>query len=368
MAATEQASSAQPAAARLTAPLPCALAPRTPAWRRPGLWRACGLLALLGVAAAVPLLASDFQLFRLTNILIYAIALLGMNILVGYNGQISLGHGAFYAIGAYTALLLIVHAGVPHWATLPVAGIVCLGLGMLFSLPTGRLSPVHLAMVTFAVGMVLPSIAKWKWLERWTGGGQGLGIEVPAVPAGLPISFDQWLYLLTLATMTLSFWLAANLLRGRIGRAAIAIRDHPIAAQSMGVDTVLFKAAIFGLSAMLTGVAGALAALSFRYIAPGLFGIFVSFGFLIGIAVGGLASLSGAILGALLLQYIFLVVGVTARSLQTSSTPLIYGVVLVLFLCFFPNGLAGLLNDAWAWLRRRRAGTDSVAGTDSPRG
>jgi branched-chain amino acid transport system permease protein len=321
----------------------------------PRVWRAFGLLALLGAAAVVPMLASDIQLFRFSNILIYAIALLGMNVLVGYNGQISLGHGAFYAIGAYTAILLIVHTGVAHWVAVPVAGIVCLGVGFLFSLPLLRLSPVHLAMATFAVGVVLPSIAKWKWLERWTGGGQGLGIDVPEVPFGLPLSFDQWLYLLSLMTVALSLLLAANLLRGRVGRAAIAIRDHPIAAQSMGVDTVFYKAAIFGISAMLVGIAGALGALSFRYIAPGMFGIFLSFGFLIGIAVGGLASLSGALYGAIFLQYIFLVVGVTARSLQTSSAPLIYGVVLIGFLCFFPHGVAGLVNRALDRLRRARA-------------
>ena len=130
----------------------------------------------------------------------------------------------------------------------------------------------------------------------------------------------------------------------------------------MGVDTVFYKAAIFGISAMLTGIAGALAALSFRYIAPGMFGIFVSFGFLIGIAVGGLASLSGALYGALFLQYIFLVVGVTARSLQTSSAPLIYGVVLILFLGFFPHGIAGLVNRGWDWLRRRKAAAQNAAG------
>ncbi len=318
----------------------------------PGFWRACGLLALLGAAAAVPLWTADLQLFRLTNILIYAIALLGMNVLVGYNGQISLGHGAFYAIGAYVATLLVVHGGLAHWLAVPVAGIVCLGVGFLFSLPLLRLSPVHLAMATFAIGVVLPSIAKWKWLEPWTGGGQGLGIDVPTVPFGLPLSFDQWLYLLALLTLALSLLLAANLLRGRVGRAAIAIRDHPIAAQSMGVDTVFYKATIFGVSAMLVGIAGALGALSFRYIAPGMFGIFLSFGFLIGIAVGGLGSLSGAVYGAIFLQYIFLVVGVTARSLQSSSAPLVYGVVLIGFLCLFPHGIAGLVNRLWGRLRR----------------
>lgn len=326
-------------------------------------WRTLAVLALLAAAATVPLVASDFQLFRLTNIVIYAIALLGMNILVGYNGQISLGHGAFYAIGAYAATLLIAHGDVPHWVAVPLAGLVCLGVGFVFSLPLLRLSPVHLAMATFAVGMVLPTIAKWKWLEAWTGGGQGLGIDTPAVPFGLALRFDQWLYLVALATMALAFVLASNLLRGRVGRAAIAIRDHPIAAQSMGVDTVFYKAAIFGISAMLVGIAGALGALSFRYIAPGLFGIFLSFGLLIGIAVGGLASLAGAIYGAIVLQYIFLVVGVTARTLQTPSTPLIYGAVLILFLCLCPNGIAGLVDRGLGWLRRARATAVPAAGT-----
>ncbi len=330
--------------------------------RRPLFWRTCAWLALLAAAATVPLFAADFQLFRLTNILIYAIALLGMNILVGYNGQISLGQGAFYAIGAYTAALLVVHAGVTHWVAVPVAGLVCWGAGFLFSRPVLRLAPVHLAMATFAVGVVLPSVARWKWLEPWTGGGQGLALDIPAVPFGLPLSFDQWLYLLTLLWLALSFLFAANLLRGRIGRAAIAIRDHPIAAQSMGVDTVFYKAMVFGISAMLTGIAGALAALSFRYIAPGMFGIFLSFGLLIGIAVGGLGTLSGALYGAVFLQSIFLVVGVTARSLQTSNTPLVYGVVLILFLCLFPNGIAGLLGSVGDWLRRKRAQRRQIAG------
>ncbi len=318
----------------------------------PRFLRVGGLLLLLGAAAAVPLFATDFQLFRFTNVLIYAIALLGMNILVGYNGQISLGHAAFYALGAYVTTLLIVHSGLAQWLAVPLAGLVCLVAGFLFGLPLLRLATVHLAMATFAVGAVLPSIAKVKGIERWTGGGQGLAIDAPAVPFGLPLSFDQWLYLLALTFMAVAFVLAANLLGGRIGRAAIAIRDHPTGAQASGIDTVFYKSAIFGISAMLTGIAGALAALSIRYVAPGMFGIFLSFGFLIGIAVGGLATLSGAIYGAIFLQFIFLVVGATVRSLHTSNAPLIYGAVLILFLCFFPHGIAGLVNGAWDRLRR----------------
>ena len=313
------------------------------------------VLLVLATLAAVPLWATDFQLFRFTNILVYALALIGVNLLVGYNGQISLGHGAFYAVGAYATILLVVHAGVAHWVAVPVAGIVCLGVGFLCSLPVLRLQPMHLAMATFALGAVLPSLAKWKGVELWTGGAQGLGIDEPRVPFGLSLRFDQWIYLLALLFVALSFWLTFNLLRGRVGRAAIAIRDHPIAAQSMGINNAFYKAAIFGISALLVGMAGGLGALSMRYVAPGMFGLFLSFGLLIGIAVGGLGSLSGALYGAVCLQFIFLVVGASASSLQTANTPLIYGVVLILFLCLFPNGMAGLVTNDGARLRRARA-------------
>ena len=320
---------------------------------------------LLAALATVPMLATDFQLFRFTNVLIYALALVGLNLLVGYNGQISLGHGGFYAIGAYATALLMAHGGLAHWLAVPLGGLLCLGLGFLFSLPVLRLQTMHLAMATFAFGAVLPTVAKWKAVEPWTGGTQGLALDEPTVPFGLALRFDQWIYLLALFVLVLCFWMTWQLLRGRVGRAVIALRDHPIAAQSMGVHAVLYKAAIFGLSAMLVGLAGGLAALSMRYVAPGMFGLFLSFGFLIGIAVGGLGALSGALYGAVCLQFIFLVVGASASSLRTSNTPLVYGVVLIVFLCLFPNGIAGLVRSGWAALRRRWPGR-SAPGQPSP--
>jgi branched-chain amino acid transport system permease protein len=316
-------------------------------------WKLSGLLAVLGIAALAPLVATDFQLFRLTNILSFAIALLGLNILVGYNGQISLGHGAFYGLGAYATVMLIAHFDVAHWIAVPIAAAICLVAGFLFSLPLLRLDTMHLAMATFALGAVLPNVAKYKAVEQWTGGGQGMGIDVPRVPFGLPLSFDQWLYLLTLLVLAAAFLFASNLLRGRIGRATRAIRDHPLAAQAMGIDTVFTKAAIFGISTLLTGTAGALAVLAIGYVGPGMFGIFLSFGLLIGIAVGGIATLSGAIYGAIFLQFIFVVVGAGAQALQTWNLYLLYGLVLILFLAFNPHGVAGLIDRTWVSMRQR---------------
>ena len=308
---------------------------------------------MLVAAACVPLFATDFQLFRFTGILIYAIALLGVNILVGYNGQISLGHGAFYALGAYAAAIQVAHLGVPHWAAVPIAGALCLAAGFGFGLPTLRLSGMHFAMATFALGVVLPGLAKHKGIERWTGGSQGMELDRPQVPFGLPLSFDQWMYLFTLFALAASMALAANLLAGRVGRAIVAIRDDPIAAEASGIHTGVYKPAALGVSAMFTGVAGALAAIALQYVAPSLFGIFLSFGFLIGAMVGGIATLAGALYGAFFLQLIFLAVGTVARSLQTAQVFLLYGIALVFVVHFMPGGVAGLVTRLAARARRR---------------
>ena len=157
--------------------------------RRP-LPRACvdRAAVLLVAACALPLLVSNYRMFQFTLVLVYAIALLGLNMLTGYNGQISLGHGAFYAIGAYTAAILMDKFGVPYWATLPVAGAVCLVVGFLFGLPALRLEGLYLALATFALGVSLPQLLKYKHLEHWTGGVQGIVIIKPDAPFGLPLS------------------------------------------------------------------------------------------------------------------------------------------------------------------------------------
>jgi branched-chain amino acid transport system permease protein len=315
-------------------------------------WRRLGLGLLIAAAACAPFLATDYQLFRLTSVLIYAIALLGVNVLVGYNGQISLGHGAFYALGAYAAAIQIAHFGVPHWAAVPLAGAICLVAGFAFGLPTLRLGAMHFAMATFALGFVLPGLARHKSVERWTGGTQGMELDRPQVPFGLALSFDQWMYLFTLLALVLSVTLAANLLQGRIGRAIVALRDDPIAAEASGIHAGLYKPAALGVSAMFTGVAGALAATALQYVAPGLFGIFLSFGFLIGAMVGGIATLAGALYGALFLQVIFAAVGATARSLQTAQVFVLYGIALTLVALFLPGGVAGLVTRLMERARR----------------
>ena len=306
-----------------------------------------GVALLVLGAAAVPAFAGDFQLFRLTTVLVTAVALLGLNILAGYNGQISLGHGAFFTLGAYIVALL------PYWLALPAAGAVCFVAGCAVALPVARLRPMHFALITFALAAVTPTLANHPAIAPWTGGSQGLALDKPVVPFGLPLSYDQWLYLLTLGVLLLGFVLASNLLGGRIGRAAIAVRDHELAALASGIDAVGFKTLIFGVSASYAGVAGALSALALQYVSPA--GVLVSLGFLIGSAVGGIATLSGAIYGALFLQGILFVTGAIAQTVKTTAVFAVYGVVVIAFLHLLPGGVAGAVAELARRLRRRPA-------------
>jgi branched-chain amino acid transport system permease protein len=223
--------------------------------------------------------------------------------------------------------------------------------GVLFALPAVRLEGVHLALATLALAAVTPQLANYKGIERWTGGSQGLALNRPDVPFGLPLSFDQWMFLLTLFVLVLLLALASNLLRGRIGRAIVAIRDHSIAAESMGVPTTFYKTLTFGISTMYTGIAGALSGMALLYVAPA--SIFVSLGFLIGSAVGGIASLSGAIYGAIFLQLILFVAGAVAESAKTAAVLAIYGVVVIAFLHLLPAGVAGLVAKLSSGGRQR---------------
>jgi len=309
-----------------------------------------GLAVLLVLACALPFLVANYRVFQITLVLAYAIALLGLNMLTGYNGQISLGHGAFYAIGAYTAAILMDKAGWPYWATIPVAGAVCFVAGFLFGLPALRLEGLYLALATFALGVAMPQILKHKSIEEWTGGVQGIVIVKPDAPAWTGLSQDQWLYFFCLAWVLLLFVLGWNLLRGRVGRAMVAIRDQPIAAQAMGVNTAMVKSLTFGVSALYTGIAGALGAIAVQFVAPDSFSFFLSITLLTGVVIGGLASISGAFFGALFIQFIPNI----ADEISKAAPWAIYGIVLIAFMYVMPTGVAGFVRIVRGRLARRR--------------
>jgi branched-chain amino acid transport system permease protein len=311
------------------------------------------LAVLLLIAAALPFVVSNYRTFQFTLVLVYAIALLGLNMLTGYNGQISLGHGAFYAIGAYVTAIMMDRFGVPYWLTLPVSGAVCLLVGFLFGLPALRLEGLYLALATFALGVSLPQLLKYHHFEKWTGGVQGIVIQKPEAPFGLPLKPDQWLYFFTLAVTLVMLVLAWNLLRGRVGRAMVAIRDNHVAAEAMGVNNAIYKSLTFGVSAMYTGVAGSLGAIAIQFVAPDSFNIFLSIVFLVGIVIGGLASISGAIYGALFIQFVPNV----ADEISKAAPWAIFGLFLLGFVYLMPMGIAGAIQMALARLARKRQNT-----------
>lgn len=314
------------------------------------------LVAVVLLAACLlPLFVSNYRTFQFTLALVYAIALLGLNMLTGYNGQISLGHGAFYAIGAYTAAVLMDQYDVPYWATIPAAAVVCLVAGFLFGLPALRLEGLYLALATFALAVSLPALLKYHHLEQWTGGVQGIVLLKPDPPFGLPITPDQWLYYFTLAITVLMFALAWNILRGRMGRAMVAIRDQHIAAEAMGIHTAMVKSMTFGISAMYTGIAGALGAIAIQFVAPDSFNIFVSIVFLVGIVIGGLASISGAIYGALFIQFVPNI----ADAISKAAPWAIFGIFLLGFVYLMPMGVSGAVRMAVARLTRKAQNPES---------
>jgi branched-chain amino acid transport system permease protein len=316
-------------------------------------WIAAAIVLVL-VACVLPFVASNYRLFQFTMVLIYAIALLGLNILTGYNGQVSLGHGAFYAIGAYATAILMDKFGVPYWLCIPAAGAICLLAGFLFGLPALRLEGVYLALATFALGVALPQLLKYKHLEDWTGGVQGIILTKPDPPIaslfGLQLNPDRWLFLFTLAVTVLMFLVGWNLLRGRVGRALIAIRDQPIAAATMGIDTAMYKSLAFGVSAMFTGVAGALGAIAIAFVAPDSFTIFLSISLVVGMVVGGLASITGALWGAIFIQF----VPNLADQISKAAPWALYGAAMIVFMYVMPTGIAGALRLAWLRIKRRR--------------
>jgi branched-chain amino acid transport system permease protein len=296
------------------------------------------LVALAALVAAA-FVFSDYHLFQLTMVVVYAIAILGMTVLTGINGQISLGHGAFYAIGAYTTAVLMTAWNVPYWATLPAAALICAGFGFLIGLPALRLGGLYLALTTFALAVAVPQVLKYKSMEHWTGGVQGLVIDKPDPPFGLAISPDQWLYLFTLAVGALIFLLAWNLTRGRIGRAMMAIRDHALAAEAMGINIALLKTRTFAVSAMCTGVAGSLGAIAVQFVAPDSFGVFVSITLFVGLVVGGVASIPGALFGAVFIEFI----PNLADQVSKAAPGAVYGVILIACMYVMPSGVGGAL-------------------------
>ncbi|MCC6719158.1 MAG: branched-chain amino acid ABC transporter permease [Acetobacteraceae bacterium] len=308
------------------------------------------LRAVFVVAALlVPLFfASGYQLFQLTLVVAYALSVLGKNLVTGFGGQVSLGQGAFYAVGAYTAAILMEHFDVPYWATIPVAAVTTGMVGLALGLPALRLGGLYLALVTFSMAVSVPQLLKYKLFEDWTGGVQGIVLLKPDAPFGLDLNPDQWLYLFSFVVGAALFLAANNLVRSRIGLAMRAIRDQPLAAEAMGVELARYKTLTFGVGALFAGVGGALGAIAVGFVSPDSFTIALSLTLFVGMVIGGASSISGAIYGAVFIVFM----PNLAEEISKAVPGAIFGAILILFMFFAPGGIASLLE---AQLRRLRA-------------
>jgi branched-chain amino acid transport system permease protein len=296
-------------------------------------------LVLFSVCAPLALLMEDYSLYRVTLAAVYAIAIMGLGLLIGLSGQFSVGHSAFFALGAYSAAIPMLH-GMSPYLVIPLAGVVGAVVGFAVGIPARRLGFVHLALVTWGLALVIPRILKSSYLERWTLGVQGIYVERPPPPELFGLSDDQWWYLITVALLVFLLWAGQNLSNGRGARALRALKDNPIAAQSLGINVALYKPLIFAISAAFTSIAGALGAILTDFVAPDAYGVFFSILLLIGAVAGGVGSVWGAIPGGLLVQYL---PDLAANASAALSFPA-YGLMLIGLMYVMPAGAIGLLR------------------------
>ncbi len=315
-----------------------------------GLWLLVAAGAVV-VYAFAPTFVSDFHSRDLAQAGVYFIAIVGLNLLTGYTGQISLGHGALMAIGGYTTAALVVHE---HWRdvwTIPLAGLAAGIVGFLIGIPALRLSGLYLALATFAFAVAMPSLLKK--FSGLTGGGQGLrmlesapeqvtGISGTVTIFGHSMTQNHFLYYLTWAIGLAAFLTAWLIVRGRLGRAFRAVRDSEIAAASTGINLAGYKTLAFAISGVYAGVAGSLLAIQDEIVNPLSFTFLLSILILVGAVVGGLGSLPGMVLGALFVQYL---PDLSTHVSKAQGVPdFVYGAAIILVMLLLPSGAGGLLR------------------------
>ena len=293
------------------------------------------VIAIAAVAVALlPFGLSGYHQGLAVYVAIYFIAILGLNILTGYTGQISIGHGAFMAIGGYTTVLLSIHQHLNLIATLPVSFAVTFAFGVLVGIPALRLSGVYLALATFALAVSVPQFPLK--FSKFLGGSNGLQTDHTVS--------HTWLYGVSWGSAAILFAMGWLLLRGRIGRAFRAIRDSEVAAASSGVSLPIYKTFAFGVSAAFAGVAGSLFVLATNgYAQPNEFGVLLSLKILIGAAVAGLGSLWGVAAGAVFIGLLPEISASVPLIGSSHGEDVVFGLIVILVMLLLPNGLAGLL-------------------------
>ncbi len=316
------------------------------------------LLAVFPYLYTFPFFGSfldPFRTFQAMRFAIWLVILMGLNLLTGYSGQISLGHGAFVAMGAYIAAILMGQYGVPVFAAVLIAGVGTGVIGFLIGVPALRLSGPYLAIATMAMIIVLPQILKHPLIDDWTGGVMGLSLDTAHVPSyleGMATDY-QWLYYTCMVPAVIMTAMAWSVTRSRLGRALVALRDSEVGAQQMGVHIPLYKMTAFGLCALYAGTGGALYIFTQGYLGPATFDILISLTMLVMIVLGGLASIVGTVFAAIImamrLEMIDWVIGIIPfgdRLGVDSIRGAIFGILLILAIIFTPRGIAGNIEES----------------------
>lgn len=286
--------------------------------------------------------------FQMAMFGVWLVILTGLNLLTGYSGQISLGHGALVAVGAYITAILLDRTATPVVVAVLMSGLGAGTIGLAIGVPALRLTGPYLAIATLALIISMPQLLKWDLVSDWTNGASGIDLPLarsPDIFGGL-MDDSQWLYYSIMFPAIIMTVLAWNLTRSRIGRAFISLRDSEIGAQQMGVNVSLYKTMAFGLSALYAGVGGGLFAYAQDFVAPESFGVFPSIQLLVVIVIGGLASILGSIIAAL---FFTLQAGVVSQLAEWVPAIdrlrwAVYGVGLILLMITAPTGVAGLIR------------------------
>jgi branched-chain amino acid transport system permease protein len=318
--------------------------------------------ALIGVAAmvAAPMVLNNYYLSLLIQIGYYGIAALGLNILVGCTGQISLGHAGFFGFGAFASAWLNNTFGVPVMAAIPLAGVMATLLGLLFGIPAGRLKGLYLAIATFASQFILEDFFS---RATWFTGGSGGSMAGPVSLFGTELSGDRSYFYVVLGWLVVMFLLGANLLRSRDGRAFVAVRDHYLSAEVMGINLTKYRILSFGISSFYAGVGGALYGHYLGYVSAEGFTILLSIQFLGMIIIGGMGSVMGTLMGTVFMVLLPEATEATVSGIKavTGDIPALtsalayikeatIGLAIVLFLIFEPDGLVHrwkLIKSYW---------------------
>ena len=306
--------------------------------QRSGKWKIFIWPAALITLLILPGFLGKYSVFLLSLLSIYALVSLGLNLLMGYTGQIAAGHAGFLAIGAYVTALITANFGwLPCPVTLLLAGAISGVIGFLLGIPILRLKGFYIAMATLAFGVVISEIIlQWSSL---TGGDDGFSVPSARIGSFVFDSDFKLFYLIVPVTIIMTL-LAKNLVKGYIGRAFIALRESEVAAQTIGVDLAKYKTIAFAISAFYTGVAGGLFAFLITFLSPDAFTIELSIDFIAMIVIGGMGSILGSIIGAVILTGIQQVLA-GLLDLQI----LIFGLSLIIFMIFMPRGIVGMLTD-----------------------